>query len=169
MDHLTISFSSEEGALKTKEKKKSQKNTFLEVYENLKSQYPQYIFMIRIGSFYEFYGEQALLVSSILNIKLRHFLRYGGDFYSCGFPAKSLKKFLTLLLKEGLYLAQCEEESSHEDNIEKNKKNCKKRYISKLFLPCGGKNCFTSSDGPKPVSYEGLGYSPVLKAKQQDF
>ena len=144
-----------------------EKQGMLQQYQELQEQYPAYILMIRVGSFYEFFFQDAVKVSDILGIKLRHIFRYNQEFYSCGFPAKSLEKFLPLLLEKKLLIAQCEEDAEEQNN----KKLKKKRYVFRLFQPRSLEykklNSYGGLISSKPVSYEGSAYSPVLKARMR--
>lgn len=142
------------------------KSNFFHEWITFAQDYPHYILMVRVGSFYEFYGQDAEKISPLLNIKLRHVRRYGDDLHTCGFPVKSLEKFLPLILQKGLCLAQCEEEkipkninSSSEEYPSKKSKNKPKRYVFRLFQP----QCY---ENIQPVSYLGIANSPVLKAHQ---
>lgn len=52
------------------------------------------LFLFKIGAFYVFIAEDALVVSKILNLKLTHFCN---NVQKCGFPLSSLDKYISKL------------------------------------------------------------------------
>ncbi|XBW38711.1 hypothetical protein QEN19_004299 [Hanseniaspora menglaensis] len=68
----------------------------------LYNQYPEYIVLINVGSFYELYFEQAYNYSKLLNINLVN-KKIAGNKYNIpfsGFPTYQISKFLNIIVKE---------------------------------------------------------------------
>ena len=68
----------------------------VERYKALKEKYPKYVILIKIGNFYEIYGEEAYIVHNLFNYKIRK----DKDYIRVGFPIiagtkvfEKLKKF----------------------------------------------------------------------------
>ena len=100
-------------------------------YVQFKAQYPQAVLLMRVGDFYEAYGEDALVVSKVLGIVLTK--RSSIDPNSmelCGFPHHSLQNYLPKLVRAGYKVAVC-------DQLEDPKmaKTIVKRGVTELVTP----------------------------------
>ncbi|MCX7697110.1 MAG: DNA mismatch repair protein MutS [Bacteroidales bacterium] len=79
-------------------------------YQELKAKYPGTILLFRVGDFYETFGEDAVITSSILNITLTK--RSNGaaaDVELAGFPYHALDVYLPKLVRAGQRVAICEQ------------------------------------------------------------
>ena len=79
-------------------------------YVQFKAQYPQAVLLMRVGDFYEAYGDDALVVSKVLGIVLTK--RSSIDPNSmelCGFPHHSLQNYLPKLVRAGYKVAVCDQ------------------------------------------------------------
>ncbi len=100
-------------------------------YVQFKAQYPQAVLLMRVGDFYEAYGDDALVVSKVLGIVLTK--RSSIDPNSmelCGFPHHSLQNYLPKLVRAGYKVAVC-------DQLEDPKmaKTIVKRGVTELVTP----------------------------------
>lgn len=100
-------------------------------YVQFKAQYPQAVLLMRVGDFYEAYGEDALIASKVLGIVLTK--RSNGVPTSvelCGFPHRSIDTYLPKLVRAGYKVAVC-------DQLEDPKlaKTIVKRGITELVTP----------------------------------
>lgn len=79
-------------------------------YRHIKSQYPDYIVMFRLGDFYEMFNEDAQIASEVLNIALtKKNMGKGHKIPLAGFPFHSLDSYLGKLIKAGRRVAICEQ------------------------------------------------------------
>ena len=81
-------------------------SSLLKNYSNIKKKYPKAILLYRIGDFYETFGNDAVIISKILNIYLTKSLKMD---YLAGFPFHALDAYLPKLVKAGYKVAICEE------------------------------------------------------------
>ena len=100
-------------------------------YVQFKAQYPQAVLLMRVGDFYEAYGDDALTVSKVLGIVLTK--RSNGvpnSMELCGFPHHSLQNYLPKLVRAGYKVAVC-------DQLEdpKTTKTLVKRGVTELVTP----------------------------------
>ena len=63
-------------------------------YVKLKSKNPSKIYLFKSGIFYIFLDKDAILMSTVLNLKLT---KLNANIVKCGFPTSSLEKYLNLL------------------------------------------------------------------------
>lgn len=64
-----------------------------DVYLKEKIKYKKYIIMIRVGSFYEVYGEEAFIISNIFGYKIKKV----GSSFRVGFPICAYNKVIDKL------------------------------------------------------------------------
>ena len=100
-------------------------------YNRIKSKYPDTILLIRVGDFYETFGEDAIKASKVLGILLAK--RGNGsasEIELAGFPHHSLETYLPKLVRAGLKVAVC-------DQLEdpKQAKGIVKRGVTELVTP----------------------------------
>lgn len=100
-------------------------------YVQFKAQYPQAVLLMRVGDFYEAYGDDAIVVSKVLGIVLTK--RSNGvpsSMELCGFPHHSLQNYLPKLVRAGYKVAVC-------DQLEDPKmtKTLVKRGVTELVTP----------------------------------
>ena len=100
-------------------------------YVQFKAQYPEALLLMRVGDFYEAYGEDALTVSKVLGIVLTKRSNGVPDSVElCGFPHHSLENYLPRLVRAGYKVAVC-------DQLEDPKmtKTIVKRGVTELVTP----------------------------------
>ncbi|MCL2411175.1 MAG: DNA mismatch repair protein MutS [Treponema sp.] len=85
----------------------------MEQYRRIKKQYEGNILFFRLGDFYEMFGEDAVEVSSLLNIVLTS--RNGVPM--CGVPYHAAKTYIARLLKLGKKIAMCEQLTAPEKGV----------------------------------------------------
>lgn len=121
----------------SKMNKKSQLNStvketpLMKQYNSIKSQYPDAILLFRVGDFYETFGEDAKITSSVLGIVLtKRSNGYASEVDLAGFPYHALDNYLPKLVKAGYRVAIC-------DQLEDPKlaKTVVKRGITELVTP----------------------------------
>lgn len=100
-------------------------------YVQFKAQYPQAVLLMRVGDFYEAYGEDAVTASKVLGIVLTK--RSNGVPTSvelCGFPHHAMDTYLPKLVRAGYKVAVC-------DQLEDPKlaKSIVKRGVTELVTP----------------------------------
>jgi len=79
-------------------------------YRHIKSQYPGYIVMFRLGDFYEMFDEDARIASEVLNIALtKKSMGKGRSLPLAGIPYHSLDSYLGKLIRAGNKVAICEQ------------------------------------------------------------
>ncbi|NLI62298.1 MAG: DNA mismatch repair protein MutS [Methanosarcinaceae archaeon] len=80
-------------------------------YYETKNQYPDALIFFRMGDFYEFFGEDAKLVSEELDITLttRGRSKDGSAMPLAGIPYHSIDTYLPRLIKKGYKVAICEQ------------------------------------------------------------
>ena len=75
-----------------------------EQHARLKSQYPGVILLLRVGDFYEAFGDDADTLARVCN--LAKTTRAGHRM--AGFPHMHVSRFLTVLVKAGFRVATCD-------------------------------------------------------------
>ena len=82
----------------------------IQQYNELVQQHPKSVILLRVGDFYETYGEIAVITSKILGITLTK--RNNNDHQSIelsGFPYHSLDTYLPKLINAGYSVAVCDQ------------------------------------------------------------
>lgn len=64
-----------------------------ERYVKLKERDSKYLYLFKSGNFYVFLDDDAKAISRVTLLKLTN---YNNDIYKCGFPIRSLSKYLEL-------------------------------------------------------------------------
>lgn len=107
------------------------KTPMLQQYFRIRAEHPGVLLAMRIGDFYEFYGEDAETAASALEITLTG--RDDGDngrIAMAGVPFHSVEKYLARLLQKGIKVALCEQ---LEDP--KTAKGLVKRGVTRVLTP----------------------------------
>ena len=83
------------------------KNPILSRYEEAKKAYPQHIAMVRVGDFYEFFGDDAVKVAKVLDLTLTSRPISGDNdrIPMCGIPYHVVDKYLEKLINADLSVA----------------------------------------------------------------
>ncbi len=90
----------------------SELTPMLKQYNEIKAKHPNELLFFRLGDFFELFGEDAKIASSILNIVLT--ARNKGtvnEMPMCGIPHHALENYLVKLLKAGQRVAICDQVS----------------------------------------------------------
>lgn len=74
-------------------------------YKEMKKQYSDMVLFFRLGDFYEMFDQDAIEVSSLLNLTLTH----KGDSPMCGIPYHAARNYIKRLLDSGKKIAVCEQ------------------------------------------------------------
>lgn len=93
--------------------------------KNLKELFPNYVVMIKIGTFYEVYYADAYIISYLLGYKLK---TLNGDVRNCGFPTVSLNKVLYILDNKKINYLVVDKSDNYAELNKNNFKN-KNKYI----------------------------------------
>jgi phosphoadenosine phosphosulfate reductase len=80
-------------------------------YSTAKKQCPGHFLLLRLGDFYEVFGEQAKISSEVCGFTITA----RKEIPMCGFPAHALEKYAELLIAEGYKIALIEENGEIED------------------------------------------------------
>ena len=102
----------------------------LQQYFNAKAEHPGVLLAMRVGDFYEFYGEDAESAAAALEITLTARDDGGNRMPMAGVPYHSFEKYLARLLHKGLKVAIC-------DQLEdpKTTKGLIKRGVTRVLTP----------------------------------
>jgi len=108
----------------------SARTPMLQQYFNAKAEHPGVLLAMRVGDFYEFYGEDAETAASALEITLTARDDGGNRMPMAGVPFHSVEKYLARLLAKGLKVALC-------DQLEdpKTAKGLVKRGVTRVLTP----------------------------------
>ena len=96
----------------------------IDIYNQKKKGDSNKIYMFKGGVFYYFLDDDARYLSNKYNFKLTEF----GNSVKCGFPVKSLEKYLHIISNENIELV--EDDSSNSDKIISKLKNIDMNDIS---------------------------------------
>ncbi len=78
-------------------------------YYNFKASVPDAILMMRVGDFYETYGEDAVIASRVLGIVLTSKSNGDGAIELAGFPHHSMETYLPKMVRAGYKVAVCDQ------------------------------------------------------------
>lgn len=95
-------------------------------YRDMKAEYAGTVLFFRLGDFYEMFDEDAVEVSSLLNLTLTH----KGDAPMCGIPFHAARNYIKRLLDLGKKIAVCEQ-----TELPQNGKNLAKREVVRIITP----------------------------------
>ena len=82
-----------------------------DVYLKEKIKYKKYIIMMRVGSFYEVYGEEAFIISNIFGYKIKKV----GSSFRVGFPICAYNKVIDKLNSLKISYVIIENHSFHDN------------------------------------------------------
>ena len=85
----------------------------MQQYNTFTSKYPEKLIAMQVGDFFEFFGTNAVKVSTILDLALGN--RNGISF--TGFPTRSLEVHLSKLIKSGQEVVVCEQFKERHSNV----------------------------------------------------
>nr|DAN95223.1 MAG TPA: MutS domain I [Caudoviricetes sp.] len=71
----------------------------LNQYESLKKIDPSYIYIFRVGIFYNILNEDAKILNEKLNLKITNL---SPEIFKCGFPVSTLDKYKKILNEKGI-------------------------------------------------------------------
>ncbi|HOX97098.1 MAG TPA: DNA mismatch repair protein MutS [bacterium] len=84
----------------------------MEQYFKVKEQHPDCVLFYRLGDFYEMFGEDAKIASSVLDLTLTSRNKNSDNpLAMCGFPYHSMKPYLAKMVKAGYQVAICDQMS----------------------------------------------------------
>ncbi len=79
-------------------------------YWEIKRQYPDVLLMLRIGDFYELFGDDAVSAAAILEITLTSRDHFGGErIPMCGVPYHAVERYVARLVGAGQRVALCDQ------------------------------------------------------------
>ena len=100
-------------------------------FNAIKAQYPQHVLMIRMGDFYETFGEDAKIASRVLGITLtKRPWGEGGDMALAGVPYHTIESYLAKFVRAGVKVAICDQ---MEDP--RKAKGLVKREVTRIVTP----------------------------------
>ena len=96
--------------------------SIINMVNNIKDLFPDYILLIKIGKFYEVYNKDSYIIAYLFRYKLRTMSK---DNYSCGFPLMSLNRILTFLENKNINYLIVDKSNNYEetDKMDYKKKN----------------------------------------------
>lgn len=107
------------------------------MHKTLKELFPDYIVLIKIGTFYEAYGNDANILSFLFSYKTRVL----GDNINCGFPINSINRILSILDRKCINYLVVDRSHNYEEEYKENYKRKNKyneilkdanKYINKI-------------------------------------
>ncbi len=112
-------------------KKTDDSSPLMKQHAELKKKFPDAILLFRVGDFYETFGEDARVASSVLGLTLTRKTAGGGEYTDlAGVPYHAVEQYLPRLVRAGYRVAICEQ---LEDP--KTAKGLVKRGITELVTP----------------------------------
>lgn len=93
------------------------------MHKTLKELFPDYIVLIKIGTFYEAYGDDANILSFLFSYKIRTV----GENISCGFPINSLNRIISILDRKSINYLVVDKSHNYEEEMKQNYKR-KNKY-----------------------------------------
>ncbi len=112
-------------------KKEIKETPMMKQYNSFKNKYPGALLLMRVGDFYETFGEDAVVASKILGITLTK--RHNGaasEIELAGFPYHSLETYLPKLVRAGQRVAICDQLENPAET-----KTIVKRGVTELVTP----------------------------------
>jgi DNA mismatch repair ATPase MutS len=100
---------------------------------NLKELFPDYVVLLKLGTFYETYNDDAKIISYLFRYKIK---TLSSDDKVCGFPIVSINKVTYLLEKKNINYIMIDKSHNYE---EENKMNYKKKNTYKDILDTSSK------------------------------
>lgn len=101
------------------------------IAKNLKELFPNYVVMIKIGTFYEVYYDDACIISYLLGYKLK---TLNGDVRNCGFPTVSINKVLYILDNKKINYLVVDKSDNYAELNKNNFKN--KNKYNEIYEMC---------------------------------
>lgn len=101
----------------------------IDLYNDLKKSNNTKIFAFKIGSFFNFYNEDAKLVSELLNLKITAFTNVD---FKCGFPVNSKENKFEILDKNNINYEIIEPETEHREKKSKIKVNISEEIAEEI-------------------------------------
>lgn len=107
------------------------------MHKNFKELFPKYVVLIRVGTFYEAYLDDACIIAYIMSYKLRD-----GNYKSCGFPSNSLNRVLSVLDRKTINYLVLDKSHNYEEEVKEDYKRKNKydeiltdakKYIDKIY------------------------------------
>ncbi len=88
---------------------KKEDSPLIKQYYNFKASVPDAILVMRVGDFYETYGEDAVTASRLLGIVLTSKSNGDGAIELAGFPHHSIETYLPKMVRAGYKIAVCDQ------------------------------------------------------------
>ena len=96
----------------------------LDMANTIKELFPDYVVMIKIGTFYEVYNDDAKILNYLFKYKLRSNM-------SCGFPISSINKVMYVLENKSINYIMLDKSHNYEEEGKVNYKK-KNKYMEVL-------------------------------------
>ena len=80
-------------------------NKIIAQYQELKSQYPDHLLLVKLGDFYEAFGDDARIFADACNLALASRPIGNGRILMAGVPHFSLDKYIKTLMAKGYKVA----------------------------------------------------------------
>ena len=105
-------------------------------YWEVKERYPDTLLFFRLGDFYELFFDDAVLVSSELNIVLtQRGKEKGQDIPMCGVPFHAYENYLARLVTKGYKIALCDQVETPQEAQKRGHKGPLKRDVVRVITP----------------------------------
>lgn len=95
----------------------------INMINNIKELFPDYILLVKIGNFYETYNNDTYIISNLFYYKIRNMNNYN----SCGFPINSINKVKYILENRNINYLIIDKKHNYEE-IEKMNYKKKNNY-----------------------------------------
>jgi len=130
---------------------------------SIKELFPEYVVMIKIGSFYEVYNDDANIISYLFKYKVKSL---SSDDRVCGFPISSINKVLYILEGKNINYIMIDRAHNYEEegkfNYKKKNKNYEVLDIANEYIDRMGRidkiKNFLIKDSSKLIDIENILY-----------
>lgn len=85
--------------------------------KNIKELLPEYVVLVKIGTFYEVYNNDSYIISYLFNYKIKTLI--DGD-KNCGFPTGALNKVLSILENKSINYIVVDKKHNYEEETKMN-------------------------------------------------
>ena len=83
----------------------------INMIHNIKELFPEYVLLVKIGTFYECYNEDSYMMSYLFQYKLKTV----GEYTSCGFPTVSINKVESILESRSINYLVVDKKHNYEE------------------------------------------------------
>ena len=106
--------------------------SIINMVNNIKDLFPDYVLFVKIGTFYECYNKDSYIISYLFRYKLK---RLSSDDTTCGFPVNSINRVTSVLESRNVNYLIVDKKHNYEETDKMNYKR-KNKYNELLTKSC---------------------------------